>query len=148
MEKNKIVDGVQYSIAAIIFKNDKTLMFKREGEEWETGWEFVKGAMHVGETEEQAVLRELDEESGVNIIIIGKIPKIYWAEKPYKGGLLKIRASIYCCEYISGEPRLGEREHTDFKWMDLEEAVRSVWVPDGGEMIRRTYEMYKSTKSK
>lgn len=141
--RKKIINGVQHSIAAVIFREDKVLMFKREGEEWETGWEFVKGAIHFGETEEEAVLREVDEEAGVRINIIAKSPKIYWDEKPYKGGTLKIHATSFACEYLSGDVRLGEEEHTDFKWMDVNEAMKKIWLKNGEEMIRDAYKLLK-----
>lgn len=145
--RKKIINGVQYSIAAIIFHEDKVLMFERQGESWETGWEFIKGAMHHGETEKQAVLREIKEESGIKVRILGKLPKPYWDEKPYRGGKLKIHARIYTCQYVSGNIRLGEREHRNWKWMSLEEAINCVWIKNGGEMIRKSYKIYICQKT-
>ena len=144
MVKKKIIDGVQYSIAAIIFKKEKTLMFKREGKIWERGWEFVKGAMHIGESEEEGVYREVNEEAGIKVKIIGKLPKVYFDYKPFRGGTLKILGMIYVCEYTDGEIRLGEPEHTSYKWMNLEEALSKVWIRNGQEMIKNAYTIYKS----
>jgi len=146
MEDKKIINGIQYSVVAIIFKKEKVLMFRREGEDWETGWEFIKGAMHFGETEEEAVLREIDEESSVNVNILGKLPQIYWDQKPFKGGFLKIHASVFACEYVSGDVTLGELEHKEWKWMDLKEAMDKVWLKHGAEGIKNAYEIYLSTK--
>jgi len=146
MDKRKIIGGVQHSVVGVIFYGDKVLMFKREGEDWETGWEFVKGAVHHGESEEQAILREVEEEAGVEVKMLGKLPEIYWGEKPYKGGKLKISASVYFFSYVSGQVKLGEVEHVDYKWMDIKEATDKIWLKKGDEIIERTYELYKSFK--
>jgi len=142
MTEKKIINGVQHSVAGVIFRENRVLMFKREGESWETGWEFVKGAVHVGETDEEAVLREIDEEAGVAVEILGKLPGVRWDRKPYEGGYLTIHASVFTCKYISGQVRLGEPEHVDWKWMSLEEAMSKIWIKNGGEMIREAYELY------
>ncbi len=40
--------------------------------------------MHFEETEEQAVLKEVDEEVGIKVKILGKVLKVYWDENPSK----------------------------------------------------------------
>jgi len=146
MLKKKIIDGVQHSVVAVIFKDDKVLMFKREGEDWETGWEFVKGAIHFGETEKQAVLREVDEEAGVKVKLLEKIPKVYWGKKPYNDSFLKIRATVYACEYLSGKVKLGEPEHVSYKWMHYDEAKKKIWLIGGGDVIEQAIKIYESSK--
>jgi len=139
----KIINGTQYSIVSVIFKEDKILMFKRREEEWKTGWEFVKGAIHFGETEEQAVIREVDEEANIEIKIIGKIPKVYFDKKSYKGDFLKIHSTVYACKYLSGDVKIGE-EHVSYKWMDFEKAREKVWLKHGKDAIEQTIKIYNS----
>ena len=144
MAEKKIIDGVQHSVVAIVFKGDEVLMFDRKGEEWETGWEFIKGAMHVGETEEEAMLREVDEEAGIRVEVIGKLPNIYWDKKLLaKRNYLAIRSSVFACKYISGKIRLGEPEHEGWKWMSVGEAMEKVWLKHGADAISKAYEVYK-----
>ena len=145
MVKKKIIEGVQYSVVAIIFREDKILMFKREGEKWETGWEFVKGAIHFGETKEQAVLREVNEESSVKVEILGRVPKVYWGKKPYNDGFLKIHATVYACKYLSGDVKLGEPEHVSYRWMSYEEAKKKVWIEQGRDAIEQAINIYESS---
>jgi len=146
MIKKKIINGMQYSVVAVIFKADKILMFKREGEKWETGWEFVKGAIHFGETDEQAVLREINEEAGVKVKLLKKIPKVFFGEKPHKNGLLKIHSIVYSCKYLSGSVKLGEPEHVSYKWMNYEEAKKKIWLKQGKDAIERAIKIYESFK--
>jgi len=146
MIEKKIIDGVLYNVIAVIFDEaNKTLMFLREGEEWERGWEPIKEGIHVGETEEQAVLREIREEAGLkNIKIVGKLPQFYWGERPWKGGNIKVKARIFVCKYVNGEIKLGEPEHVGYKWMDVKEAEEKIWLveKDGKNIIMDAYKFY------
>jgi len=110
------------------------------------GWEFVKGAMHLGETEEEAILREINEETHVKIKILGKIPKIYWGKKPYGKGFLKIKATAYACKYLSGEVKSDEPEHISHKWMDYEEAKSKIWLEQGDDVIEEAIKIYGDSK--
>ncbi|MFS1504901.1 8-oxo-dGTP diphosphatase MutT [Vibrio lentus] len=58
-------------VAAIIFNQDKSQVFitKRPDDKHKGGfWEFPGGKVEAGETIEQAMARELDEEIGINVI--------------------------------------------------------------------------------
>ena len=61
------------NVAAVILnqRGDKILMFHRvDGRR--KGWQFPQGGVDAGETEEQAILRELNEEIGTNDVKILK----------------------------------------------------------------------------
>ena len=61
------------NVAAVILnqRGDKTLMFHRvDGRR--NGWQFPQGGVDAGETEKQAILRELNEEIGTNDVKILK----------------------------------------------------------------------------
>jgi len=150
MAEKKIIDGILYSVIAIIFNQEnKILMFLRKGEKWEQGWEPIKGAIHFGETEEEAALREIKEEAGLeNIKIIGKLPNFYWGERPWINGKLKIKARVFVCKYIGGKIKLGEPEHIDYKWMDIEEAKEKIWLKGGKNMIEEALRFYLSASPK
>lgn len=136
IKRKKIINGVLHSVGAIIY-NDKNqvLMFRREGKEWERGWEIIKGGVYFGETLKEAALREIAEEAGVRVKIVKLIPKIFWAEKPYKRGRLKIRARVLICKYLSGKVKLGEPEHVGYKWMDIKEAKKKIWLECGDKIF-------------
>lgn len=87
------------AVRAIILKDDRLLVMHRNkfGKEYET---LPGGNIELGETPEQALLRELVEETSVKVT-----PKqlvfIEHAGDPY--GI----QYVYLCEYISGEPQLA-----------------------------------------
>ncbi|ADD40042.1 NUDIX hydrolase [Stackebrandtia nassauensis DSM 44728] len=53
--------------AAIIADNGKVLMVKRRVSEGQLSWQFPAGAIEVGESEQDAAVRETREETGVDV---------------------------------------------------------------------------------
>lgn len=86
------------AVRAIIIKDGNLLVMHRNkfGTEYET---LPGGNIELGETAEQALLREVDEETTV----VYKDPRLMFVEEagdPYGTQF------VYLCEYVSGEPVL------------------------------------------
>ena len=60
-------------VAAIIHKDGKILATQRGYGEYKGWWEFPGGKMEPGETEEQAIVREISEELNVEIRVERKV---------------------------------------------------------------------------
>jgi 8-oxo-dGTP diphosphatase len=84
---------------AVIIHQNKLLVIKRNkfGKEY---YILPGGGVQAGETPEQALMRELAEETGVNIST-GRPVFVEEAGAPYG------TQYIYLCEYAGGEPRLS-----------------------------------------
>lgn len=144
MPETKIINGVMHAVIIFIFNDlDQVLMFNRYGEEWERGWEPVKGKVHVGETDEAAALREVHEEAGLRNITVIRYPHYFPAKKPWNGGFLPIRSAIFVCGFQGGEIKLGEVEHIGFEWMGVDEAKEKIWIDHGKEILTKAFEFYK-----
>lgn len=143
-QQSKIINGILHAIVSVIFNEKKqVLMFLRKGEEWERGWEPIKGAVNINENDKEAALREIKEEAGLGKVrLIEKINKVYWGEKPYKKGKIKIRVVAFVFEYLGGEIKLGEPEHIGWKWMSIEEAKEKVWFRSGRNILKDAYELF------
>ena len=102
-------------VAALIKKDNKILIAKRAtGDENVYGkWEFPGGKVEPGETEEQAIEREIREEFEMNIkahkFIINNI-----CEYPTR----TIDLRLYECEYISGDFKLND--HLEYAWIETD----------------------------
>jgi 8-oxo-dGTP diphosphatase len=77
-------------------------------------WEFPGGKTRPGEDHEDCIIREIDEELGLNIIITGRLDAV---EHDY--GEKQIRLIPFLCETLSSEPVL--REHDEYRWMRAEQ---------------------------
>ena len=89
-------------------------------------WDFPKGLVESGEEPLDAALREVQEETGLRELALpwGEV----WREtEPYAGGKV---ARYYIAESSNGKvvlpvsPELGRPEHHEFRWLELDAAVR------------------------
>ena len=88
-----------------------------------TRWGLPKGAVSEGETSEQAALREVREETGLEAEILRSLDTI---EYFFRAGdtLIKKRVDFYLMRYVAGElePQLSEVD--DVQWFELSEALQ------------------------
>ena len=118
------------------------LLLKRANKKiYEHLWKGVAGKIETGETAWQAALRELDEETGlkpIRMFIADHISKFY--EK------IEDRINlvpVFGIEVESEEVRLSN-EHTEFRWMGVDEAEESLVWNGQKEGVRKVYGMLKS----
>ena len=92
------------------------------------GWEFPKGGIEEKENPFEAVQRELKEETGAVPL---KIKKFNFRGKyKYKKlvldreGIIGQSFSLYAAEIKKQKIKFDEKEHTDFRWLAFEEAMK------------------------
>lgn len=102
-------------------------------------WEQVGGNMEKGETPEEAIQREVFEETGIaNIKVVSQLYTTYIEE--IRTHLLEQNPYlilVFLCETEMEEILLSE-EHQNFKWVDKQECLR---ILRGG--IKRDYIKHK-----
>ena len=105
-------------VAALIEKDEKYLIARRStGSEDVIGkWEFPGGKVEIGETEEQAIEREIKEEFEMNIKAI-KFLTNNTCNYPTK----TIDLKLYECKYISGKFHL--HDHSEYVFVDKDEIM-------------------------
>ena len=88
-----------------------------------TRWGLPKGAVSEGETSEQAALREVLEETGLEAEIVKPLDTI---EYFFRAGdtLIKKRVDFYLMRHLGGRmtPQLSEVD--DVEWVELGEAIQ------------------------
>ncbi len=88
-----------------------------------TRWGLPKGAVSEGETSEQAALREVLEETGLQAEIVKPLDTI---EYFFRAGdtLIRKRVDFYLMRYVGGTltPQLSEVD--DVEWVELSEAIQ------------------------
>jgi len=111
------------SIRAIIVKSDEVLLVQRsEKDSWEPGkWEFPGGKVDFGQDLNEALKREVREETGLNITI--KEPLYFWdepAEKSTYSGRQFVNLYFECSAPLNSKVKLSH-EHDDYRWVKLGE---------------------------
>ncbi|MDZ7634504.1 MAG: (deoxy)nucleoside triphosphate pyrophosphohydrolase [Bacteroidales bacterium] len=77
-------------------------------------WEFPGGKTRAGEDHEDCIIREIDEEMGMQIIITGRLDVV-----EYDYGDKQIRLIPFLCDTLASAPVLSE--HDEFRWMKPDE---------------------------
>jgi 8-oxo-dGTP diphosphatase len=110
----------QVVIGVAVLRAGQVLVARRGGPDG--GWEFPGGKVEVGETDEAAGERELEEELGLRV----SVGKSFGLEEPI-GEQYLLR--VYFAELVAGEPVL--HEHAEIRWVGPDELDALDWlVPD------------------
>lgn len=121
-------------VAAIIEKGDKILIAQRLKGEFAGLWEFPGGKIEEGETPEQALIREIEEEFDTELNIEKYLTTI---EHQYNSFYLVM--DCFVCSIKSGD--LVLHDHMAYKWIDPSESNID-WVPADIKVIN-AYREYK-----
>ena len=145
---DKIIDRVLYGVDVVIFNpKDEILMLSRnvKSENFETGWEFVKGGLKFDEDFQQAAMREIAEEVGnITIKYIGELPYYFEVDARYRNkphyDFVHKKALVYY--YQDGVVIIDSGEHDNFKWMPYSEAYELIWVENGKEILEEAKKIF------
>ncbi len=99
-------------------------------------WDFPKGHVELNEAEEQTLLREIKEETGlVNLELIKGFKKSikYFFKKD--GKLIDKEVAYYLLKSGSKEIKISF-EHMDFKWVDYKEALKLLGFKSAKDIIK------------
>ena len=116
-------------VAAAIESDEHYLVARRTRPADVAGrWEFPGGKVEHGETEEEALAREIREELGVEIAVGERVPGVW----PLHGDLV---LHLYCARLIGGEPMPLE-QHDEIRWVTIAEFDSVDWLPSDLDAVR------------
>ena len=115
-------------VAAIIHQNGKILATQRGYGEYKGWWEFPGGKMEPGETEEQAIVREISEELNVHIAVERKVCTV-----EYDYPQFHLVMHCFWCSLADGVPEL--KEHQSAQWLEREQWNSVEWLPADVEVV-------------
>jgi len=102
-----------YVVAALIKKNEDFLIAQRARGELKGFWEFPGGKIEADETQEEAIIREIEEELGI-IVTPQRVIKTF----NYKYSFAKIKLTLIKCSFDNTQKINLVDSHADYEWVN------------------------------
>jgi 8-oxo-dGTP diphosphatase len=130
-----------YGAAGILMQGNRICALRRKFGEFAGYYEFPGGKVEIGETAEEAVIRECKEELDVDVSIMSLVHVIY---HDYPGFHLKM--PLYLCEIVDGEMKLFV--HDDLVWLDEFNVEKLNWIEATKALVPKIKEIIISLQTK
>lgn len=115
-------------VAAVIIERSRVFVTQRGYGEFKDGWEFPGGKIEQGESPQQALVREIDEELGIAVKVGELIGTINYDYPQFH-----LIMHCYQCGIESGDIVL--KEHEAARWVSVEALDEMDWLPADREII-------------
>ena len=114
--------------AAIIRKDNRIFATQRGYGDWKDWWEFPGGKMEPGETPEEALVREIEEELST-LISVDKF--LYTVDYDYP----QFHLTMHCYMCSLQTDALHLNEHEAARWLSADELHSVNWLPADDELL-------------
>lgn len=130
---------------ALIVQNRKMLMTLRRDAraEFNNRWEFPGGGVENSEEIETALLRESKEETGYNLKIVERLPKILSITSGNKDTSYQVFLVGYVCTVRSGTFKTSDHETAGHEWFAYAQAIKQKLLPLNKKLIEAHKEILK-----
>ena len=120
--------------AAVIRKDNKIFATQRGYGELKGGWEFPGGKIEDGETPQEALKREIEEELDTEILVGELIDTI-----EYDYPTFHLSMDCFWCEIVEG--KLVLKEHEAARWLDRKTMDDVEWLPADVTLVGKIKEL-------
>ena len=114
------------------------------------GFEFPKGGIEFFESKKKAAIRELKEETGLNILKIQKhrYSGKYLYKKKFldRTGIAGQTFSLYSVEAKDSKVKLDKKEHSNYQWLSFDKAVKKLTHSNQRKCLRIVNDWLKHDK--
>ena len=123
-------------VAAVIESDKKIFATQRGYGEFKGGWEFPGGKIEPGETPQQALVREIEEELDTEIEVGELIETV-----EYDYPTFHLSMDCFWCKIVKGNLVLLEAEAS--KWLAKDDLYSVEWLPADAGLIKKIEESWK-----
>ena len=107
-------------------------------------WDFVKGHVEKGESEQETARRETEEETGItNIAFVPGFRERIHYFYTLKSKTMSKDVFFFLAETKTEEVKLSH-EHTDFAWLEFKEALAKLTFENAKEILKKARKFLKA----
>lgn len=118
-------------VAALLWKENKFLIAKRPAHKARGGlWEFVGGKVEKGESKEEALVRECEEELACRILPTGEYMRVVHTYPD-----ITVSLTLFHAELVEGEPQ--KIEHDSLAFISPKDIPLYEFCPADEEILKR-----------
>ena len=120
-----------------LIRNNKILLIKRNSPPFENMWSIPAGKIEYGEYIDEAIERELKEETNLDVIYNGIQATV--SEQIFESGKLVLHTILFLCNLKSDSHEIKNSSEGELKWFDLNgiEGFKEKIIPSDFEMIQK-----------
>ena len=121
-------------VAALIWQGERFMICQRpENKARPLLWEFVGGKVEPGETKEQALIRECQEELNITLAVDGE-----FMDALHEYPDILVHLTVFNATILKGVPE--KLEHNDIKWITPSEISSYEFCPADVEILNKIIE--------
>ncbi|MFN6964240.1 MAG: NUDIX hydrolase [Pyrinomonadaceae bacterium] len=116
----------------------------------ERRWQLPKGLVDDGESREQAALREVREETGLDAVVAEPLQTVeYWYYATRDGRRVRYHKSVhfFLMEYVSGDVADHDHEVLEARWVDIDAAVSMLAFDSERRLVEQARTMIAARRS-
>lgn len=135
----------------IVDRHGRTVLIRRGSEPLRGEWSIPGGTLELGETLEQGIIREVREETGLEVRVLEFIElfdRIYPGDgstdaKDKNKPRFHYVIADYLCEWMGGEPHAGS-DVTDLAFAQEEELARFHLTETATRILKKAFAMHRA----
>ena len=129
----------EFSAGGIVFNDQGQVLVTQHSQNHH--WSFPKGLIDPGQTTEEAAIREVREEGGVEAEIVEKIGHNKYVYS-FEGEKIFKVVTYFLMKYISGDPKDHDWEVSEAGWYTVEDALNQLTFSQDRELLKKALELY------
>jgi mutator protein MutT len=125
------------AVSVAIWRGGEALLVRRARPPMASIWSFPGGLVETGERLEEAAVREVREETGLDVEIVAPIDRAEVIRRDETGKVERHYViMVFAGRYISGEARAGD-DADAVAWVDLSQLDGYELTPDTARILKR-----------
>jgi 8-oxo-dGTP pyrophosphatase MutT (NUDIX family) len=138
-----------FSAGGVVYRrNNATTQVIICGQKQKGLWGLPKGTPQKGETAEQTAVREVGEETGLQVVIVAKIGDIqYWFVEREEGVRYFKTVSHYLMQPTGGDLANHDPEFDVVEWRDIDQAMDTLSYRNEVDILRKAKELIEQRES-